>query len=37
MTAFLAGYAGTRATLDALYAVADTPLTDGILVFRPGD
>ncbi|MCC6435265.1 MAG: hypothetical protein IT196_09575 [Acidimicrobiales bacterium] len=37
MAAFIAGYPATRAALDALYAVPDTPLTDGILVFRPAD
>lgn len=35
MAEFIAGYPAVRAQLDALYAVPDTPLTDGILVFRP--
>ena len=37
MAAFIEGYPATRASLDLLYAVPDTPLTDGILVFRPAD
>ena len=37
LAAFIDGYPDTRAALDKLYAVPDTPLTDGILVFRPGD
>ncbi|MFN0030097.1 MAG: hypothetical protein ACKV2O_23325 [Acidimicrobiales bacterium] len=37
MQAFIAGYPATRDALAALYAVPDTPLTDGILVFRPAD
>lgn len=37
MAAFIEGYPATRASIDALYAVPDTPLTDGILVFRPAD
>lgn len=37
MAEFIAGYPATRESLDLLYAVPDTPLTDGILVFRPAD
>ena len=37
MAASIEGYPATRASLDLLYAVPDTPLTDGILVFRPAD
>lgn len=37
MAAFIEGYPATREALAALYAVPDTPLTDGILVFRPAD
>lgn len=37
MAAFIAGYPATREALATLYAVPDTPLTDGILVFRPAD
>ncbi len=37
LAAFIEGYPATRASLDLLYAVPDTPLTDGILVFRPAD
>ena len=37
MQAFIAGYPATRAAMERLYAVPDTPLTDGILVFRPSE
>ena len=31
------GYPATRAALDAIYAVAELPSTDGILVFRAAE
>lgn len=34
MAEFIAGYPALREQLATLYAVPDTPLTDGILVFR---
>ena len=37
MAEFIAGYPATRESLDLLYAVPDTPLTDGILVLQPAD
>lgn len=37
LQALIAAYPATRETMDLLYAVPDTPLTDGILVFRPAD